>query len=60
MGPLLAIGREPLKLDRLVAAVCWRADEPADSDGAVVTFLGLVRNHNLGRRNAVFLACVRR
>jgi len=50
MGPLLAIGREPLELDRLVAAVCSRADEPADSDGAVVTFLGLVRNHNLGRR----------
>jgi molybdopterin synthase catalytic subunit len=53
MGPLLAVGREPLELDRLVAAVSSRADEPADSadsDGAVVTFLGLVRNHNLGRR----------
>jgi molybdopterin synthase catalytic subunit len=50
MGPLLAIGRQPLELDRLVAAVRSRADEPADSDGAVVTFLGLVRNHNVGRR----------
>jgi molybdopterin synthase catalytic subunit len=50
MSRLLAIGREPLELGRLVAAVCSRADEPADSDGAVVTFLGLVRNHNLGRR----------
>jgi molybdopterin synthase catalytic subunit len=50
MGPLLAIGREPLELGYLVAAVCTRADEPADSAGAVVTFLGLVRNHNLGRR----------
>src|ERR1700722_17680325 len=50
MGPLLAIGCEPLELDRLVAAVCSRADEPPGSDGAVVTFLGLVRNHNVGRR----------
>jgi molybdopterin synthase catalytic subunit len=50
MGPLLAIGREPLEIGRLVAAVCSRADEPAGSDGAVVTFLGLVRNHNVGRR----------
>jgi molybdopterin synthase catalytic subunit len=47
MTPLLAIGREPLDLDRLVAAV--GASAPAGADGAVVTFLGLVRNHNLGR-----------
>ena len=50
MVPLLAIGREPLELDHLIAAVSARADEPAGSDGAVVTFLGLVRNHNVGRR----------
>jgi molybdopterin synthase catalytic subunit len=50
MGPLLAIGREPLELDRLVATACSRADEPPGSDGAVVTFLGVVRNHNAGRR----------
>ena len=50
MFPLLAIGREPLDLDRLVAAVISSAEEPAGSDGAVVTFLGLVRNHNVGRR----------
>jgi molybdopterin synthase catalytic subunit len=47
---LLAIGREPLDLDRLLAAVCSRADGPAGPDGAVVTFLGLVRNQNVGRR----------
>ena len=53
MLPLLAIGPEPLQLERIAAAVA--ADEGADpsprsgQDGAVVTFLGLVRNHNLGR-----------
>jgi molybdopterin synthase catalytic subunit len=45
---LLAIGREPLQLDRLVAAV-GDPSKPGDA-GAVVTFLGLVRNHNAGRR----------
>ena len=50
MVPLLAIGRQPLELDHLIAAVSSRTDEPARSDGAVVTFLGLVRNHNVGRR----------
>jgi molybdopterin synthase catalytic subunit len=43
--PLLAIGPEPLELNALVAAV---GDRPG-ADGAVVTFLGLVRNHNAGR-----------
>jgi molybdopterin synthase catalytic subunit len=38
-----AIWREPLLLDPLVAAVS------APDRGAVVTFLGLVRNYNLGR-----------
>jgi molybdopterin synthase catalytic subunit len=50
MAPLLAIGSEPLQLDRLIAAVTARATESTGSDGAVVTFLGLVRNRNLGRR----------
>jgi molybdopterin synthase catalytic subunit len=45
--PRLAIGTEPLLLDRVAAAVA--ADADAGADGAVVTFLGLVRNHNLGR-----------
>ena len=45
MVPLLAIGPEPLELNALVAAV---GDRPG-ADGAVVTFLGLVRNHNAGR-----------
>jgi len=42
---LLAIGREVLDLERLTRAVA-----PSGADGAVVTFLGLVRNHNAGRR----------
>ena len=44
--PLVAIGRAPLDLNALVAALGDRAG----ADGAVVTFLGLVRNHNAGRR----------
>jgi len=46
--PLLAIGPEPLALEPLIAAVIDRADATG-SDGAVTTFLGLVRNHNIGR-----------
>jgi molybdopterin synthase catalytic subunit len=46
MTPLLAIGRAPLEVERLTAAA---AGAGAGADGAVVTFLGLVRNHNLGR-----------
>ena len=41
---LLAIGREALDLSRLAAAVA------EGTDGAIVTFLGVVRNHNAGRR----------
>jgi molybdopterin synthase catalytic subunit len=41
---LLAIQRNPLDLDSLAALVADGAD------GAVVTFLGVVRNHNAGRR----------
>jgi molybdopterin synthase catalytic subunit len=44
---LLAVQRDPLDLDRLLAAV---AEGTAGVNGAVVTFLGLVRNHNAGRR----------
>jgi molybdopterin synthase catalytic subunit len=47
--PLLAIGSAPLGVEPLVAAVAARAND-AGSDGAVTTFVGLVRNHNLGRR----------
>lgn len=45
--PLLAIGREPLALEPLTRAVT--VDEDPGSNGAVVTFLGLVRNQNFGR-----------
>jgi molybdopterin synthase catalytic subunit len=49
--PLLAIGPAPLALEPLVAAVAAESgDERAGQDGALVTFLGLVRNHNQGRR----------
>ena len=44
--PLLAIGPDPLDLPRLVSAL---AEAGSGRDGAVVTFLGLVRNHNAGR-----------
>jgi molybdopterin synthase catalytic subunit len=46
--PLLSIGREPLALDQLIAAVSDRGNQ-SGSDGAVTSFLGLVRNHNVGR-----------
>jgi molybdopterin synthase catalytic subunit len=45
--PLLAIGTEPLVLEGIAGAVAAGAN--AGEDGAVVTFLGLVRNHNVGR-----------
>jgi molybdopterin synthase catalytic subunit len=47
--PLLAIGRDPLELDRLVQVATARPEPGPESDGAVVTFLGLVRNYNAGR-----------
>src|SRR5712692_5030497 len=50
MIPLLGSGRGPLQLEALAEAVGARAGEAAGTDGAVVTFLGLVRNHNAGRR----------
>ena len=47
--PLLWIGTAPLALEPLIAAVTERG-EATGSDGAVTTFLGLVRNHNVGRK----------
>jgi molybdopterin synthase catalytic subunit len=47
--PLLAIGREPLDLERIADALEMSAGGGAGRDGAVVTFVGLVRNHNVGR-----------
>jgi len=44
---LFAIGPTPLALEPLVSAIAVDSD---GVDGAVVTFLGLVRNHNQGRR----------
>jgi len=48
--PLFAIGPAPLEVDRIAAALEDAAAAAAGEDGAVVTFLGLVRNHNMGRR----------
>jgi molybdopterin synthase catalytic subunit len=50
MPPLLAIGPQPLALEPLVALVSAPSAGAAVSDGAVATFLGLVRNHNAGRQ----------
>ena len=48
--PLLAIGEQPLELAQIAAALAGgESAEKNGADGAVVTFLGLVRNHNLGR-----------
>jgi molybdopterin synthase catalytic subunit len=48
----LWIGHEPLEPERIAATLATLesgAGREAGSDGAVVTFLGLVRNHNAGR-----------
>jgi len=45
-----AVTRGPLELGRLVELVSLRPDEGATTPGAVATFLGLVRDRNLGRR----------
>jgi molybdopterin synthase catalytic subunit len=47
---LLAVGTDPLAIARLAALVVERPGGAGGSDGAVATFLGLVRNHNVGRR----------
>jgi molybdopterin synthase catalytic subunit len=49
MVPLLSIGVAPLSLETLITLVADRGDDTG-SDGAVTTFLGVVRNHNAGRR----------
>jgi molybdopterin synthase catalytic subunit len=46
VASLFAVVRTPLELNALVTAV----NDGTGGQGAVVTFLGLVRNHNLGRR----------
>jgi molybdopterin synthase catalytic subunit len=46
---LLSIGRDALDLAGLAASLTASAGSDGGSDGAVVSFLGLVRNHNLGR-----------
>jgi molybdopterin synthase catalytic subunit len=43
------VSAAPIALQPLVDAVSLRGDSTG-TDGAVVTFLGLVRNHNLGRK----------
>ncbi len=48
--PLLAVGPAPLELERLVEAVVRDGGTRAEVDGAIVAFLGIVRNHNAGRR----------
>ena len=48
MTALFAIGPEPLELERIAAALAANGADPG-ADGAVVMFLGLVRNHNAGR-----------
>jgi len=48
--PLLAIGLDPLDPGRMAAAIEEAGGVETGTDGAVVTFVGLVRNHNLGRR----------
>jgi len=45
-APHLAIGPAPLDVQRLIDAVCARS---GGGDGAVSTFVGLVRNHNQSR-----------
>src|SRR5260221_2401358 len=45
MRPLLHVGTDPLALESVAASL----GGGGGADGAVVTFLGLVRNHNLGR-----------
>jgi molybdopterin synthase catalytic subunit len=49
MMPLLRIGRDPLHVDQLAASLSASAGSEGGADGAVVSFLGLVRNHNAGR-----------
>jgi len=47
--PRLRIGTDRLDPERIAESLESSAGSTAGADGAVVTFLGLVRNHNLGR-----------
>ena len=47
--PLLAIGPAPIDVAALAATLGRDAAGDSPSDGAIVTFLGTVRNRNLGR-----------
>ena len=47
---LFAIGSAPLEVESVAAALAAAGGTDGGADGAVVTFLGLVRNHNVGRR----------
>ncbi len=46
MAPLVAVTPEPLDLPALMAEVA----RSASADGAITSFVGLVRDHNQGRR----------
>ena len=51
--PSYAVTTEPLELDALVRAVTVfpaRAEPPATGPGAITSFVGVVRDHNAGRR----------
>jgi molybdopterin synthase catalytic subunit len=48
--PLLAIGPDPLAIEPLIAAVRLHPGHAQGGEGAVAAFLGIVRNHNAGRR----------
>jgi molybdopterin synthase catalytic subunit len=47
--PLLRVGPEPVDVEGVAASLAAAAGPDPGADGAVVTFVGLVRNHNLGR-----------
>jgi molybdopterin synthase catalytic subunit len=48
-APLISIGPAPLDVSALAAAVQAAAPTADASDGAIATFVGLVRDRNLGR-----------
>jgi molybdopterin synthase catalytic subunit len=47
--PLFEVTTDTLQVDAIASELERSAGEHAGADGAVVTFLGLVRNHNVGR-----------
>ncbi len=49
MDDVVGIGPDPLDAER-IAGLIGQASAPADRHGAVVTFLGTVREENAGRR----------